>query len=101
MLDGMKLNRDELSGAVIVSTNSVLNSMITLNLLLSFGQVRKEMLESIDANISYYGDAIKFAESVIDELTDDARAHVLDNLEQIREVTRDNSEKMTEMYSYD
>jgi regulator of sigma D len=98
MVGSMKLNRSELSGTVIVSTNSVLNSLTTLLFILNFDVASQEILESFCENLPNYGKTINFAESVLAELSGEAREQVLENLKLIYQVIEKNNKKIVEIY---
>lgn len=97
----MKLSREELSSAVLISTRSIYTSMTAFNLVLISGTTSKEVLETMDENISHYKKAIKFAESVMDQLPENFQLTIKSNIEMINEITNTNSMLISELYLND
>jgi hypothetical protein len=97
MVVNMKMDRSELTAAVLVSTNSVLGSMTTFNMVLTTGLVTDSMISSLHENSPYYKKAMDFAESVMVELDPEIVPLIQQNLSIINDLASKNSDLLADM----
>lgn len=97
----MKLRKDELSSSVLVSMKSIYTSMAAFNIVLSTGLATSDVLQSMDDNISHYIKTVNFANEVMNELDENIRETIKENIELIYSITEENIELISELYPND
>lgn len=85
----MKINRDELTGALLVSTNSIVNSFTGFIFVAGLGRINESMMESILEMLPFFQKTVDFAEKSMDAVTDDYKDNIKENLEIIHQMTQE------------